>query len=70
MFVFLLCPETAGKTLEQIDYLFIDRELAGLRKNFDINETDAEQGVQHTHKNSVETLNEEATTEHREKEDM
>ena len=42
IFVFLLCPETGGKTLEQVDYLFIDRGLAGLRKNFDVTPEDME----------------------------
>ena len=42
IFVFLLCPETGGKTLEQVDYLFIDKGFAGLRKNFDVNPSDAE----------------------------
>lgn len=36
IFVFLLCPETGGKTLEQVDYLFVDRGFAGLRRNFDV----------------------------------
>lgn len=30
VFVWLLCPETSGKTLEQVDYLFIGKGLAGL----------------------------------------
>ncbi|KAF2794575.1 MFS transporter [Melanomma pulvis-pyrius CBS 109.77] len=34
IFVFLLCPETGGKTLEQVDYLFVGSGFAGLRKNF------------------------------------
>lgn len=42
IFVFLLCPETGGKTLEQVDYLFIDKGFAGLRKNFDITPEDME----------------------------
>ena len=42
VFVFLLCPETGGKTLEQVDYLFIERGLAGLRKNFDVTPEDME----------------------------
>jgi MFS family permease len=37
IFVFLLCPETGGKTLEQVDYLFVDKGFAGLRRNFDVN---------------------------------
>ncbi|OAG06873.1 MFS transporter [Paraphaeosphaeria sporulosa] len=36
LFVFLLCPETGGKTLEQVDYLFVDKGFAGLRRNFDV----------------------------------
>ncbi|KAF2015036.1 MFS transporter [Aaosphaeria arxii CBS 175.79] len=36
IFVFLLCPETGGKTLEQVDYLFVNKGFAGLRKNFDV----------------------------------
>ena len=42
IFVFLLCPETGGKTLEQVDYLFIDKGLAGLRKDFDVTPEDVE----------------------------
>ncbi|KAK3707109.1 hypothetical protein LTR37_012278 [Vermiconidia calcicola] len=42
IFVFLLCPETGGKTLEQVDYLFIDKGFAGLRKNFDVTPEDME----------------------------
>lgn len=42
IFVFLLCPETGGKTLEQVDYLFIERGFAGLRKNFDVTPEDME----------------------------
>ncbi|KAF2105821.1 MFS transporter [Lophiotrema nucula] len=38
IFVFLLCPETGGKTLEQVDYLFVNKGFAGLRRNFDVNE--------------------------------
>lgn len=34
VFVFLLCPETGGKTLEQVDYLFTEKGFAGLRKDF------------------------------------
>ena len=33
IFTYLMCPETQGKTLEQVDYLFVDRALAGLRRN-------------------------------------
>ena len=40
MFVFLLCPETGGKTLEQVDYLFIQKGFAGLRKSFDVTPED------------------------------
>jgi hypothetical protein len=42
IFVFLLCPETGGKTLEQVDYLFIEKGFAGLRKNFDVAPEDME----------------------------
>lgn len=35
-FVFLLCPETGGKTLEQVDYLFVNKGFGGLRRNFDV----------------------------------
>ena len=42
IFVFLLCPETGGKTLEQVDYLFIEKGFAGLRKNFDVTPEDME----------------------------
>ncbi|CAO2652816.1 Nn.00g022270.m01.CDS01 [Neocucurbitaria sp. VM-36] len=36
LFVFLLCPETGGKTLEQVDFLFVNKGFAGLQKNFDV----------------------------------
>ena len=39
IFVFFLCPETGNRTLEQVDYLFTQRALAGLRKDFAV-ETD------------------------------
>ncbi|KAK4959132.1 hypothetical protein LTR10_003931 [Elasticomyces elasticus] len=42
IFVFLLCPETGGKTLEQVDYLFVRPGFAGLRSNFDITAEDIE----------------------------
>lgn len=42
VFVLLLCPETGGKTLEQVDYLFIHNGFAGLRKNFDVSPEDVE----------------------------
>ncbi|SMY18999.1 unnamed protein product [Zymoseptoria tritici ST99CH_1A5] len=42
VFVFLLCPETGGKTLEQVDYLFVRKGFAGLRSNFDITTEDME----------------------------
>jgi len=42
IFVFLLCPETGGKTLEQVDYLFVRKGFAGLRTNFDVTEEDME----------------------------
>jgi hypothetical protein len=42
LFVFLLCPETGGKTLEQVDYLFDGKGFAGLRKADD---TDSSLGV-------------------------
>lgn len=35
LFVFLLCPETGGMTLEQVYYLFVDKFFMGLRKNFE-----------------------------------
>lgn len=34
-----------GKTLEQVDYLFIERGFAGLRKNFDVTPVDMEYAV-------------------------
>ncbi|KAK3057097.1 hypothetical protein LTR09_002135 [Extremus antarcticus] len=43
VFVYLLCPETGGKTLEQVDYLFIDTRFAGLRKDFDVTPEDMEE---------------------------
>jgi len=33
VFVFLLCPETGGRTLEDVDYLFVGGGLTGLRKD-------------------------------------
>ena len=36
VFAFLLCPETGGKTLEQVDYFFVEKGFAGLRKNFNV----------------------------------
>ncbi|KAH7382676.1 MFS transporter [Phaeosphaeria sp. MPI-PUGE-AT-0046c] len=36
VFVFLLCPETGGRTLEEVDFLFVGRGWAGLRKDFDM----------------------------------
>lgn len=40
VFVFLLCPETGGRTLEEVDFLFIGRGFAGLRKEFDFSVQD------------------------------
>ncbi|KAH7062891.1 MFS transporter [Paraphoma chrysanthemicola] len=34
LFVFFLCPETGGRTLEEVDFLFIGKGFAGLRKEF------------------------------------
>lgn len=42
IFVYLLCPETGGKTLEQVDYLFVRKGFAGLRKDFDVTQEDME----------------------------
>ncbi|KAF7192842.1 Sugar transporter STL1 [Pseudocercospora fuligena] len=42
IFVFLLCPETGGKTLEQVDYLFVRSGFAGLRKDFNVTADDME----------------------------
>ena len=42
VFVFLLCPETGGKTLEQVDYLFVRPGFAGLRKDFNVTADDME----------------------------
>jgi len=42
VFVYLLCPETGGKSLEQIDYLFVRKGFAGLRKTFEVTEEDME----------------------------
>jgi MFS family permease len=36
VFVFLLCPETGGRTLEDVDFLFVGKGFAGLRKNIDM----------------------------------
>ncbi|ETN41003.1 uncharacterized protein HMPREF1541_02935 [Cyphellophora europaea CBS 101466] len=49
VFVYFLCPETAGRTLEQIDYLFIDSGLPGLRRNSlaDIEEAERKMSASH-----------------------
>lgn len=47
IFVYLLCPETGGKTLEQVDYLFVQKGLAGLRRNFDVTEADMMEALDH-----------------------
>lgn len=54
IFVFLLCPETGGKTLEQVDYLFIDKGFAGLRKDFDVAPEDVEGSHQGDEKSYAE----------------
>jgi hypothetical protein len=59
IFAFLLCPETGGKTLEQVDYLFIDKGFAGLRKNFDVTSEDMEghhQGDSELHAEKSEAI--------------
>ena len=33
VFTYLLCPETKGRTLEEVDYLFVGRALAGLQSS-------------------------------------
>ena len=54
IFVFLLCPETGGKSLEQVDYLFVRKGFAGLRKNFDVTEEDMEDAYDFKEKVVVE----------------
>lgn len=40
VFVFFLCPETGGRTLEQVDYLFSEAGfVAGLQKVNDVEQT-------------------------------
>ena len=41
-FVFLLCPETGGKTLEQVDYLF--QKTMAVSKNGELDSVDEEKG--------------------------
>ena len=36
LFLFLLCPETGGKTLELVDCLFVVRGVVELRKDFGV----------------------------------
>ena len=36
LFVFFLCPETGGRTLEEVDFLFVGKGFAGLRKEFEV----------------------------------
>lgn len=38
-----------GKTLEQVDYLFVQKGLAGLRKTFDVTEEDMLRAGVHHH---------------------
>ncbi|KAK4569393.1 hypothetical protein LTR86_003156 [Recurvomyces mirabilis] len=54
IFVYLLCPETGGKTLEQVDYLFVRKGLPGLRKDFDVTEEDMEDAFESKKKVDVE----------------
>ncbi|KAK4919572.1 hypothetical protein LTR49_012792 [Elasticomyces elasticus] len=64
IFVFLLCPETGGKTLEQVDYLFVRPGFAGLRSNFDITEEDVEDAFEAKPKtNAIEQREETGTYE-------
>ncbi|KAK3622728.1 hypothetical protein LTR56_022021 [Elasticomyces elasticus] len=63
VFVFLLCPETGGKTLEQVDYLFVRPGFAGLRSNFDITEEDVEDAFEHKPKTNAIEQREEAGTD-------
>jgi MFS family permease len=55
VFVFLLCPETGGKTLEQVDYLFVDKGFAGLRRNFDVDVQGLDLGTEKEKDKQVET---------------
>ncbi|EXJ75521.1 uncharacterized protein A1O5_00027 [Cladophialophora psammophila CBS 110553] len=44
-FVFFLCPETGGKTLEQVDFLFSKSEfVAGMKKAEAAHDLDEEEG--------------------------
>jgi MFS family permease len=54
LFVFLLCPETGGRTLEQVDYLFVQKGFAGLRRNFDINVDESRDWDEADKQNDVE----------------
>ncbi|KAK5107240.1 hypothetical protein LTR62_001594 [Meristemomyces frigidus] len=45
VFVYFLCPETGGKSLEQVDYLFVRKGFPGLRKDFDVTDEDIEDAL-------------------------
>lgn len=55
-FVFLLCPETGGKSLEQVDYLFVRQGFAGLRKDFDVTDEDVEDAFESRGKTMEERI--------------
>jgi MFS family permease len=42
IFVFLLCPETGSRTLEELDFLFVGKGFAGLMKDFDMGDATSE----------------------------
>lgn len=56
IFVFLLCPETGGKTLEHVDYLFVRGGFAGLRKDFEVTQEDMEDAFELKNKTTTERI--------------
>ncbi|KAK5682507.1 hypothetical protein LTS10_005635 [Elasticomyces elasticus] len=52
-----------GKTLEQVDYLFVRPGFAGLRSNFDITEEDVEDAFEAKPKSNAIEQREEAGTD-------
>lgn len=47
-----------GKTLEQVDYLFVQKGFAGLRRNFDVTEDDVLQAFENGPSKGVEKAQE------------
>ena len=82
VFVYLLCPETAGRTLEQgqslspaytlptrklielVDYLFVDKGLAGLRRNSVSDVEDVERKLSAAHVEHIRKLSMSSNTAH------